>query len=75
MKLNMNRYAFSPAAAKTDAQRAGQAQQMKNTKLAAMKANKNHDTLYVNGREVNATAVMKANTAAAMAKATYNATV
>ncbi len=71
MKLKLNRDTFSSAAAKTDAQRVGQAQQMKNTKLAAMKANKNHDTLNINGHEVNTTAVMKATTTAAMAKATY----
>ena len=75
MKLQLNRSAFSASAAKTDAQRLGQTQQMKNTKLAAMKASQNHDKLYINNREVNVTNVMKANTTAAMAKATYTATV
>jgi hypothetical protein len=75
MKLQLNRSAFSASAAKTDAQRLGQSKQMMNVKMAAMKASKNHDTLNINGREVNATAVMKANTAAAMAKATYTAVV
>ncbi len=75
MKLQLNRSAFSASAAKTDAQRLGQTQQMKNTKLAAMKANQNHDKLYINGREVSVNNVMKANTTAAMAKATYTATV
>jgi hypothetical protein len=75
MKLQMKTNAFSPAVAKTDAQRVGQTQQMKNTKLAAMKASQNHDKLYINNREVNVTNVMKANTTAAMAKATYTAIV